>query len=129
MLLLLKRFLESPHLVFSTRLLSASQLQYPLRSRLGSFLLSRQPSVLALLQCVDDFQYPCFSSPFELLSSRHCSPRTSRPAVGIAPSVLVILPCCWVCSFALLPAIGCALLPAVDCALLVCCWLCSSACC
>ena len=38
------------------------QLQFPLHSRVGVLLLSRQPSILVLLPCVDDFQYPCFSS-------------------------------------------------------------------
>ena len=65
------------------------------------------PSILVLLPYVDDFQYPCFSASVQLLSSRHSSRRTSRPAVGTALSVLLILSCCWVCSFA-------------------CCWLCPS---
>ena len=51
-----------------------------------------------LLPCVDDFQYPCFSSSVQLLALRHCSPHTSRPAVGTALSVLLIVSCCWVCS-------------------------------
>ena len=95
------------------RLLSASQLQFPLQLRLGVVLLSRQPSILVLLPCVDDFQYPCFSSSVQLLSSRHCSPHTSRPAVGTALSVILTLPNCWVCSSRLLlavlfsPAVGC----------------------
>ena len=45
-------------------------------------LLSRQPSILVLLLCDDDFQYPCLSSSVELLSSRHCFPQTLRPASG-----------------------------------------------
>ena len=69
---------------FSTRQLSTLQLQSPLQSRLGVLLLSRQPSILALLKCVDDFQYPCLSSSVQLLSSRHSSPRTFRSAVGTA---------------------------------------------
>ena len=97
-LLLLKRFLDSLYLVFSTRLLSASQLQSAFQSELGVLLSSRQPSIPVLLPCVDDFQYLCFSSSAQLLSSRHCSLRTSRLAVGTAPSVLLILSCCWVCS-------------------------------
>ena len=52
--------------------------------------LSRQPSILALLQCVDDFQYPCFSSSVQLLSSRRCSPRTFQPAVGYALDCLLL---------------------------------------
>ena len=97
--LLLKRFLDSLHLVFSTRLLSASQLQSSFQSQLGVLLLSRQPSILVLLPCVDDFQYLCFSSSVQLLSSRHCSLRTSRPAVGTAfcscdsPLLLAMLFC------------------------------------
>ena len=51
-----------------------------------------------LLPCVDDFQYPCFSSSVQLLASRHCSPHTSRPAVGTTLSVLLIVSCCWLCS-------------------------------
>ena len=66
--------------------------------------LSRQPSILALLQCVDDFQYPCFSSSVQLLSSRRCSPRTFQPAVGYALDCLLLATlltaCCWLCSFA-----------------------------
>ena len=109
-LLLLRRFLHNLQFVFSTRLLSACRLRSPLQSRLGVVSLSRQPSILVLLPCVDDFQYPCFSSSVQLLSSRPCTLRTSRPAVGTALCVLLIPPCCWVCSSA-------------------CCWLCSSACC
>ena len=91
MLLLLKRFLDSLYLVFSTRLLSSSQLQslFQSNSVFSSFLGN-----LVLLPCVDDFQYLCFSSWVQL-SSRHCFLRESRPAVGCA----------------LLPAVGCALLP------------------
>ena len=84
---------------------SAAQLQSPLQSQLGVLLLSRQPSILALLQCVDDFQYPSLSSSVQLLSSRHCSPRAFQPAAGTALSVLLILPCCWVCSSSLLLAV------------------------
>ena len=91
----------------STRLLSAHRLQSPLQSRLCVLSLSRQPSIPVLLPCVDDIQYPCFSSSVQLLSSIRCSPHASRPACGTALSVLLILPCCC-----------CALLP--------CCWLCSS---
>ena len=97
--LLLKRFLDNLHLVFSPRLLSASQLQSSFQSQLGVLLLSRQPSILVLLPCVDDFQYLCFSSSVQLLSSRHCSIRTSRPAVGTAfcsfdsPLLLAMLFC------------------------------------
>ena len=82
----------------STRLLSASQLQSAFQSQLGVLSLSRQPLILVLLPCVDDFQYPCSSSSVKLLSSRHCSPRTSRPAVGTSLSVHLILSCCWLCS-------------------------------
>ena len=63
---------------FSMRHLSIPELQFPLQSRLGVLLLSRQHSILVLLPCVDDFQYPRPSSSVHLLSSRHCSPRTSR---------------------------------------------------
>ena len=35
---------------------------------------------------------PCFSSSVQFLSSRHCSPHSSRPAVGTTLSVLLILP-------------------------------------
>ena len=69
--------------------------------------------MLVLLPCVDDFQYPSFSSSAQLLSSKHCSPRTSRPAVGTALSVLLILPCCWLCSSRLLLAVLFCLLLAV----------------
>ena len=66
--------------------------------------LSRQPSILALLQCVDDFQYPCFSSSVQLLSSRRCSPRTFQPAMGYALDCLLLAVLltafCWLCSFA-----------------------------
>ena len=48
-----------------------------------------------------------------LHSSRHCSLRTSRPAVGTALSVLLILSCCWVCSSRLLLAVLFRLLLAV----------------
>ena len=89
---------------FSMRHLSIPELQFPLQSRLGVLLLSRQHSILVLLPCVDDFQYPRPSSSVHLLSSRHCSPRTSRPAVGTALSVLLILACCWVRSSRLLLA-------------------------
>ena len=61
-----------------------SSLQSPLQSQIGVLLLSRRPSISALLQCVDDFQYPRLSSSVQLLSSRHCSPRTFQPAVGHA---------------------------------------------
>ena len=61
------------------------------------------PSILVLLPYVDDFQYPCFSASVQT-SSRHSSRRTSRPAVGTALSVLLILSCCWVCSSRLLLA-------------------------
>ena len=98
---------------FSTRKLSIPQLQ----SQLGVLLLYRHPSILALLQCDDDFQYPCLSSSIQLLSSRHCSPRTFQPAVGktldclllpmlfrffeFSPAVgYVLLACNWLCSFA-----------------------------
>ena len=84
----------------STRLLSASQLQSPFQSQLGVLLLPRQPSILVLLPCVDDFPCPCLSSSVQPLSSRHCSPHTCRPAVGYA-----LLACCWLF------------------ALLACCWL------
>ena len=67
---------------FSTRRLSVSELQSPFQARLGVLLLSRQPSILVLLPCVDDIQYPCFSSLVQLPSWRHDSPRTSQPAVG-----------------------------------------------
>ena len=80
--------------------LSIPQLRSPLQSQLGVLLLSRQPSILALLQYVDDFQYPCLSSSVQLFSSRHCSPRTFHPALLF--SVLLILPCCWLCSSRLL---------------------------
>ena len=67
---------------FSTRLLSASQLQSPFQSQLGVLLLSRQPSILVTLPCVDDFQYPRFSSSvqlrfFETLFSSHVCAGTS----------------------------------------------------
>ena len=72
---------------FSTRHLSIPQLQFSLQSRLGVLLPSRQPSLLVMLPCVDDFQCPCFSSSA----------------------------CCWLCSARLLlavlwPAVGYALL-------------------
>ena len=102
--------------IFSTRLLSASQLQSSFQSKLGVLLPSRQPSILVLLPCVDDFQYLCFSSSVQLLSFFETLFSTSRPAVGTALSVLLIISCCWVCFS-----------PAVGCALLACCWLCSSA--
>ena len=85
--------------------LGIPQLQFPLRSLLGVLLLSRQPSILVLLLCVGDFQHPFLSSSAHLLSSRHCSPRASPPAVNTALSVLLILYCCWVCSFRLLLAV------------------------
>ena len=59
------------------------------------------------------------SLTFSILVSHHrsnCSPRTFQTAVGTALPVLLILPCCWVCSSS----------PAVVCALLVFCCLCSS---
>ena len=84
---------------------SAAQLQSPLQSQLGVLLLSRQPSILALLQCVDDFQCPSLSSSVQLLSSRHFSTRTFQPAAGTALSVLLIFTCCWVCSSSLLLAV------------------------
>ena len=95
---------------FSTRLLSASQLQSSFQSRLGVLLLSRQTSILVLLPCDDDFQYPCFSSSVQLLSSRLGPPRTSQPAVGTALAVLLmfllfgyaLFACCWLCSSRLL---------------------------
>ena len=88
----------------SNRLLSAYRLQSPLQSRPRVLELSRQPSILVLLPCVDDFQYLCFSSSVQLLSSRHCSLHASRSAVGTALSVLLILSCCWLCSSRLLLA-------------------------
>ena len=95
----------------STRLISACQLQSPFQPQLGVLLLSRQPSSLVLLPCVDDFQCPCFSSSVQLLSSRHCSLRTSRPAVGTA-----LLACCWLCpSRLLLAVIFCLLLAILFC--------------
>ena len=63
------------------------------------------------------FSILVFSSSVQLLSSRHCSPHTSRPAVATALSVLSRL---------LLAAL---FSPAVGYALLACCWLRSSACC
>ena len=65
-----------------------------------SCFLGNLQLILVLLPCVDNFQYPCFSSSVQLLSSRHCSCRTFLPAVGTALAVLLILPCCWLCSFA-----------------------------
>ena len=66
---------------FSTRHLSIPQLQFSLQSRLGVLLPSRQPSLLVMLPCVDDFQCPCFSSSA----------------------------CCWLCSSRLLLAVLCCL--------------------
>ena len=108
LLLLLFVCYTLPHIVrfvlkndFSTRLLSIPQLQSPVQSRLGVLLLSSQPSILVLLPCVDDFHCPCLvigpTSFFVTL--------TFPPAVGAALSVLLILTCCWVCSFRLLLAV------------------------
>ena len=71
------------------------------------------------MPCVDDFQYPCFSSSVQFLSSKHGSPHTSRPGVGTALSVLLILTCCWVCSSRLrLAVFFCLLLGILFCLLL-----------
>ena len=91
---------------FSTRLLSASQLQFPLQSRLGVLLLSRQLSILVLLPCVDDFQYltsffKTFFSSFVSACNWHCSS----------------------CPFDSPLLLGMLFSPAFGCALLACCWL------
>ena len=101
----------------STRLLSAYRLQSPLQSRLGVLSLSRQPSTL--VQCCHasmTFSILVSRQSVQLLSSRHCSPQRSRPAVGTALSVLLIPPLLLGVLFS--PAVGCALLPAVGCAFL-----------
>ena len=92
---------------FSTRQLSIPQFQSPLQSQLGVLLLTRQPSILALLQCVDDLQYPCLSSSVQLTSSRHCSPRCSWHCSFCSFDSLLLL------AVLFSPAVGCALLAAL----------------
>ena len=102
---------------FSTRHLSIPQLQFPLHSRVGILLLSRQPSILVLLPCVDDFQYPCFSSSVQ---------PTSFFETLFSSCVSACNWHCSFCSFEYRLLLGMLFSPAVGCALLACCWLCSS---
>ena len=105
----------------STRLLSASLPQSPFQSQPRcSLAFSATWCSLAFSATFnscpaamhDGFQCPCFSSSVQLLSSRLCSPHTSRPAVGYALDCLLL---------------AVLFSPAVGCALLACCWLCSFA--
>ena len=91
----------------STRHLSVPQLQFPLQSLVFSCFLGN----LQFLFCCHALM------TFSILVSRHrsnffsrdihCSPRTSRPAVGTALSVLLIL---LLLGMLFSPAVGCALL-------------------
>ena len=122
-LLLLKRFyLTSLHLV--SHLGYCLLLNFNLLFNLDSVFscLSRQPSILALLHCVDDFQYPCLprhrpNSLFETLFSSYVSACSWHCSFCSFDSHLqmgmLFSPARWLCSSACLLAMLCCLLLAM----------------